>query len=220
MESKDDSICKNNDVEIKRNLFKINRGTKKIFNIKNSDICFLSSKKTLYHCLIVSKLLDNNDIKFISNPNKVLWHIWRHPVWIIQLLCWLVLLLPLIAGPITPLYHYLHYALWGISYNLAKATLSLYSGPCYKLSALLETNLNTRQQRAPALRSGFLGHESVEGPWLEDVSGCSPLSGEEGLCVSCRAMILHDTLMVTINALIGQLNRIKSNLPAQHARKI
>ena len=92
--------------------------------------------------------------------------------------------------------------------------------PCYKLSALLETNLNTRQQRVPALRSGFLGHESVEGPWLEDVSGCSPLSGEEGLCVSCRAMILHDTLMVTINALIGQLNRIKSNLPAQHARKI
>lgn len=40
------------------------------------------------------------------------------------------------------------------------------------------------------------------------------------MCVSCRAMILHDTLMVTINALIGQLNRIKSNLPAQHARKI
>ena len=101
-------------------------------------------------------------------------------------------------------------------------SLSLYSmSHSYKLSALLETNPNTRQQRDPALRSGFLGHESVEGPWLEDVSGCSLLSGWGGIvCVSCRAMILHDTLMVTINALIGQLNRIKSNLPAQHARKI
>ena len=47
MESKDDSICKSNDVEIKRNLFKINRGTKKILNIftKNSDICFIAPRK-------------------------------------------------------------------------------------------------------------------------------------------------------------------------------
>ena len=155
MESKDDSICKNNDVEIKRNLFKINRGTKKIFNIKNSDICFLSSKKTLYHCLIVSKLLDNNDIKFISNPNKVLWHIWRHPVWIIQLLCWLVLLLPLIAGPITPLYHYLHYALWGISYNLAQATLSLYSGPLLQIVSPAGDKSQHASTKSPGSPLGF-----------------------------------------------------------------
>ena len=32
--------------------------------------------------------------------------------------------------PISHLYHYLHYALWGISYNLAQATLSVL---CHKL---------------------------------------------------------------------------------------
>ena len=43
METKDDSICKNNDVEIKRNLFKINRGTKKIFNIFERTVIYVFS---------------------------------------------------------------------------------------------------------------------------------------------------------------------------------
>ena len=156
-------------------------------------------------------------------PIKVLWHIWRHPVWIIQLLCWSVLLVPLCAGPITPLYHYLHYALWGISSNLAQATLSL--SVLHVTQIQIVSPAGDKSQHASTKRPGSPLRFSWSWiRWGTLIRGCKWLFSIVWwggiVCVSCQAMILHDTLMVTINALIGQLNRIKSNLPAQHARKI
>ena len=83
-------------------------------------------------------------------------------------------LLALCAGPITHLYHYLHYALWGISYNLAQATLSVL---CHSVTNCLPcwTQVSTRVNKEAwdLLVMNLMG----DGPWLEDVSGCSPLSG-------------------------------------------
>ena len=153
---------------------------------------------------------DNNDIKFISTPLKccgtfedILFE--SFSFFVLGSLC-----------PISHLYHYLHYALWGISYNLAQATLSVlchYVTNCQRCWRQISTRDNKETLQPALLRFSW----SWGGPWLEDVSGCSPLSG---IVCFLPAMILHDTLMVTINALIGQLNRIKSNLPAWHARKI